>query len=318
MTVLRIGTRGSRLALWQTQWVMERLRELHPNLSVEIVTIKTSGEKDLHADPNAPLVQPGSRGMGVFTDEIETALLDGRIDLAVHSLKDLASELPQGLVIGAYCVREDPRDVLVSTGGLTFAELPPHSLIGTSSLRRVAQVLHLRPDLRCVDMRGNVDTRLRRLEESSELSAIILAAAGIIRLGFTDRITQYFDDEVFLPAPGQGVIAVEISAERDDLRELTAKLNHQPSEYEVRCERSFLSALKGGCRLPVGARAIHGGDTIRFRGMVASIDGTQMITTQISGTDPESLGRQAAQDVLDRGATQILEAIRQSDGQSHE
>ena len=297
---LRIGTRGSRLALWQAQWVADRLREQHPELTTELVIIKTTGEALLET----PLPKIG--GKGLFTDEIEAALLDGSIDLAVHSLKDLPNDLPPGLEIGAFCQRVDPRDILVSKNGLSLQELSPRALIGTSSLRRAAQLLNLRSDVRCVDIRGNVETRIQKLDESPDLSGIILAAAGLIHMGCQNRITQYLDEDVFLPAPGQGVIAVEIPTARSDMRALLSSINHRPSEYESRAERRFLATLQGGCQVPIGARAVFADGILTLRGMVGNLNGSEIIRVCASGTNPDFVGEQAAHEALRRGAARIL------------
>ena len=313
MTTLRIGTRGSKLALWQAHWVAEQLLARDAGLDLQVVVVKTSGDlaqsgaggtglgaplcpKD-KVGHQAPSLLPHS-DIGLFTGELEAALLDGTIDLAVHSLKDLPCELPEGLAIAAYCKREDPRDALISEGGLALEELPPGSCIGTASLRRKALILALRPDLCCVDLRGNLDTRLRKLEESSELSAIVVAAAGLIRMGWESRISQYLSEEAFLPAPGQGVVAVEISAARAGVLEVVAGINHGPSEFEALAERSFLHTLGAGCHAPVGARAVFAEGTLVLTAMEASLDGSRVMQVSAKGTDPELVGKQAAEAVL--------------------
>ena len=300
MTSLRIGTRSSSLAIKQAQWVADRLSDCFPRLEVQIITIKTLGDEHL----TVPLSRLD--GKGFFTSELEEALLDNLIDIAVHSFKDLPYELSQGLEISACCEREDPRDVLVSKDNLSLEDLPSRSQVGTSSLRRVAQVLSLRPDVACVSIRGNLDTRLRKLDESSDLSGIVVAAAGMHRLGLHQRISHYLDDESFLPAAAQGVIAVEISTERDDIRSLVSRINHLPSEFEARAERCFLNAMGGGCHASVGARAVYAEGSLKLRGRVLSLDGSKMLSVQTEGTDPELVGSLAAEDALRQGAAQVM------------
>ena len=331
MTTLRIGTRGSKLALWQANWVASELCKFQPDLATQIVAIQTMGEKE----PDFLLT--GVESKGFFTGEIEAALLEGSIDVAVHSLKDLPTQLPEGLEIGAYCKREYARDVLITKSGKTFANLPAHTRIGTSSLRRMAQIRNLRPDIECVDIRGNIDTRLKKLEESGKYDGIVIAAAGIIRIGRQDAITEYLAEEICLPAPGQGVIAVEISSERADIRNLVTPINHQPTEYEARAERQFLYALEGGCQVPIGARARYSAGalddgTLELSGMVASLDGSKVVRVREAGaapvasstdylpavllTVPELLGNQAAANALSKGARKILEEIRRAGGRA--
>lgn len=325
---LYIGTRGSTLALWQANWVAQQLSQYHPESTFEIVTFKTEGDKRL----DISLQAIGSKG--IFTDEIERALQDGSIDIAVHSLKDLPTELAPGLAIGAYCKREDPRDVFIGKRFHSLHEVPDNACIGTSSLRRTAQVLQLRPTVRCVDMRGNVDTRLQKLAESSELEGIILAAAGLIRLGKQACISEYLDDTAFLPAPGQGVIALEICSSNERLAPFMESINHLPSEHEARAERAFLAALDGGCHAPIGARARYENGELSLCGMVASLDGAKLarVTCSSSSHDAleghgsteacardtqasgyaERLGIRAAKLVLQQGAADILAEITDS------
>ena len=312
MTTIRIGTRGSRLALWQAQWVADRLREHYPHLSFELATITTTGEMLLGMPPSK------LDGEGLFTDKIEEALFEGKIDFAVHSLKDLTNDVPDDLEISAFCQREDPRDVLISKSGLMLQDLPPMSRIGTSSLRRIAQILNLRPDITCVNIRGNIDTRMQKLEDSQDLDGIILAAAGVIRMGWQDRITQYFDEDLILPAAGQGIIAIETHIGRGDIKYLVSALNHQPSEYEACAERLFSDILQGGCRTPIGVRAVFADGILNLKGMVASLDGTTVVRVEASGTDPNRVGRQAANEALRSGATEILEEISRSCGETRQ
>lgn len=303
MKSLTIATRKSELAQWQTEWVKELLLEQYPALTIEIVTMDTEGDRDL--EKPLPLVD----GKGVFTAELESGLRDGSVDMAVHSLKDLPTVLPEDLCIGAYGKRHDPRDVFLGKDGLSLGDLPPNACIGTSSLRRAAQMHRLRPDVKCVNIRGNLATRWRKLHEDDAMDGVILAAAGVIRLGWRDRITDYLSRDIMMPAPGQGVIAVEIASHRSEVLSLVQAINHTDSERAARAERSFLKALGGGCQVPIGALAVCTGDTIMLAGMVASLDGRLLIRVDQSGTDPERVGREAAQDALVQGAATILSTI---------
>lgn len=300
MKALRIGSRKSALALWQARWVRDRLRGCFPDLPVDIVTMDTAGDRNLAT----PL--PSIADKGFFTAEIEEALFSGGIDLAVHSLKDLPTELPCGLEIGAYCERADARDAFLGKGNVAFADLPEGAQVGTSSLRRVAQVKRLRPDVVCVDMRGNLNTRWRKLQESDALAGIILAAAGVDRLGWQDRVTGRFPCDEVIPAPGQGVIAVEIASAREEVRAIVRAVNHRPSEYAARAERAFLAALDGGCQTPLGAFATCEGDAVELEGIVLSLDGSCAVRARGAGTDPEEAGRRAAEQARARGADAIL------------
>ncbi|MEG1517430.1 MAG: hydroxymethylbilane synthase [Raoultibacter sp.] len=303
MSRFLIGTRKSELALWQAEWVKARLQEHYPSLEVDLVTMDTEGDREL--DKPLPLID----GKGVFTAEFERRLYDGGIDIAVHSLKDLPTELPEGLEIGAYCERQDPRDVFLGKEGLTLAELPRKARIGTSSLRRAAQVYRYRPDVECVNIRGNLGTRWRKLQEDESLSGMILAAAGVIRLGWQERITEYLPHEVIMPAVGQGVVVAEFASHRDDVRSIIQAINHVESERAVRAERSYLRALEGGCQVPIGALATCEGDRIFLSGMVSSLDGREVIQVKQGGTLPEEVGKQAARSVLEQGAASILSRI---------
>lgn len=308
---LRIGTRGSALALWQT----ERVRSLLAAAGQETVRvdIKTTGD----LVPDVPLARIGSRAL--FTKQIDDALLDRRIDLAVHSLKDLPTELPQGIVIGAVSEREDPRDALVGHGPITWASTPHNALVATSSLRRRAQLLSHRPDLRIVDLRGNVDTRLRKLDSHPEWSAIVLAAAGLVRLGLAGRIGERLALETMLPAPGQGALAVTVRAEDAAILALVRRAaHHATSARLVSAERGFLHALEGGCQVPVGAYAepVPGdGSNIRLHGRVLSPDGKVMIEgDRIAPAADEDqardLGWALAEELRERGAGAILSEAR--------
>ena len=310
-TPLRIGTRGSALALWQT----ERVRSLLATAGQETlrVDIKTTGD----LVPDVPLARIGSRAL--FTKQIDDALLERRIDLAVHSLKDLPTELPEGIVLGAVSQREDPRDALVGHGPITWASIPNGAVIATSSLRRRAQLLSHRPDLRIVDLRGNVDTRLRKLDSSPEWSAIVLAAAGLVRLGLADRIGERLSPETMLPAPGQGALAVTVRAEDAAVLALVRRAVHDATSARlVSAERGFLHALEGGCQVPVGAYAepIPGdGSMVRLHGRVLSHDGKALIEGEriapaVGEDQARELGWVLAEELRERGAGAILSEAR--------
>jgi hydroxymethylbilane synthase len=297
---LTIASRGSQLALWQARWVEARLADLGHQCSIEI--IKTTGDKIT----DTPLAQLGAaaRGKGLFTKEIEEALLDGRADLAVHSLKDLPTELPDGLALAAIPEREDPRDAII---GRTLAELEPGATVGTSSLRRAAQLRRLRPDLQIESIRGNVDTRLRKLEEG-RYAAIVLAFAGLRRLGWAHRIAAILPPETMCPAVGQGALAIETRAE-GPAKKACAALDHAASRAAVTAERAFLRALGGGCQLPIGAYASVEAETIRLHGLVIAPDGSQCVAGDRTGSAqaPEELGAALAAELLARGARSLLE-----------
>lgn len=299
---VRIGTRGSALARWQTDHVAGLLRAAHPGLSVEIVVITTHGDRIL--DTPLPLLG----GKGVFTAELEAALHSRAIDFAVHSLKDLPTETPAGLAIGAIPPRADAADALVSADRRSLAELPAGAIIGTSSRRRAAQLRYLRPDLRTLDIRGNVDTRLRKAL-AGEYDAILLACAGLERLGRLDIVTERLSFADLLPAPGQGALAVQCRAEAAAL-DLLAPLNHAATATAVSGERAFLAGLGGGCSLPIAAYGTVDGEHLHLRGRVNSPDGTAQIDVQIEGRpdQAEALGSQLAADALARGAGALLEA----------
>jgi hydroxymethylbilane synthase len=293
---LAIGSRGSKLALWQANHIAARLAGFGFETRVEI--IKTTGD---HLQ-TASLVQTG--GKGLFTKEIEEALLDRRIDLAVHSLKDLPTESPEGLTIAGIPEREDPRDALL---GYTLAALPYGARVGTSSERRAAQLLALRPDLTVSGIRGNVDTRLRKLKQG-EFDAILLAAAGLNRLGFDTEIAQILSPGEMCPAPGQGALAVQ-TRQHDTVEHVCAKLNHVATARSVQCERALLAALGGGCQLPVGAFATVEGDQLHLMAVVISRDGKQVFRDRISGPADQAirLGENLAASLLHRGAGRILQ-----------
>jgi hydroxymethylbilane synthase len=301
---LIIGTRSSKLALWQAEWVHARLRELEPGLSVSLKRIKTTGDKIL----DTPLAAIG--GKGLFIKEIEDALRRGEIDLAVHSMKDVPTHVPEGLEILAIPEREDPRDVLVSRGGIAFAQLGAGARIGTSSLRRQAQLLHARPDLSIQILRGNVDTRLRKLE-AGEFEGIILAAAGVRRLGWTDQVTEYLSPDVCLPAIGQGALALEGRASDAFMRDVAARLDHQPTRLAVTAERALLERLEGGCQVPIAAHATISGETLTMTALVASVNGRRLIRDSIQGLAQAAhrLGIELAERLLAQGGDEILREI---------
>jgi hydroxymethylbilane synthase len=305
--ILRIGTRGSLLALTQSNTVKAILEQSWPECRVELSIIKTIGDKIL----DVPLAKVG--GKGLFVKELEDALLDGSVDLAVHSMKDVPAELPQGLEIGAIPRREDPRDVLISREGNNLSSLPSGARVGTSSLRRAAQILNLRPDLEIHNLRGNLDTRLRKLQEG-RYDAIILAAAGIHRMGWRDRITVYLNPTDFLPAIGQGALGIEARSVDDEIRKLLAPLHDPDTAVAVQAERSFLKKLEGGCQVPIAGYAQVVGEQVELTGLVASLDGQQIYrrTRSSAKEEAESLGRGLAQELLDAGAADVLEEVYRS------
>ncbi|RMG60660.1 MAG: hydroxymethylbilane synthase [Deltaproteobacteria bacterium] len=302
--VLKLGTRGSMLALWQANYVKGEIERKHPGVKVELVRIKTTGDKIL----DVPLAKVG--GKGLFVKEIEEALLDGRIDLAVHSMKDVPTVIPDGLTIAVITEREDPRDVLVCPSGKGFRELPAGARVGTSSLRRQAQILALRPDLQVEPLRGNLDTRLRKVEEGL-YDAVILASAGITRMGWQERVTEYLDVETMIPAIGQGALGIEVREDDDETMEYIRFLTHRETEIAVRAERAFLHRLEGGCQVPIAAHGRMGGGTLELNALVASVDGKRVVRGRKSGdpSRPEDLGRDLAEEILSRGGKEILEEV---------
>ncbi len=302
---LRLGTRGSNLALHQAEEVASRLTGTHRNLSVNISVIRTTGDKVL----DVALSRIGDKGL--FTREIEQALLRGEIDLAVHSLKDLPSELPPGLVLAAVLPRANPADVLLSRSGKHLHELPAGAVIGSSSLRRIAQLKAYRPDLKVVDIRGNVETRIRKMEEQG-LDAIVLACAGLSRLGLEAAITQVLPPDIMLPAVGQGAIAVEIRENDNHTRELLQAIKSEETEAEVIAERAFLRELEGGCQVPIACLGRVNGSQLLLQGLVASLDGEQVIRGQktVGRADAKIAGLELAAQLKERGAREILENIR--------
>lgn len=302
MKPIRIGTRGSKLALAQTAWVKAQIEEQYPNMRIETVLIKTSGDR--FSETNIRAIG----GKGIFTKEIEDALLSGEIDFAVHSMKDLPTELPAGLMVTAIPKREDPRDVLVSAHGTRLNQISAGARIGTGSLRRSAQILHYRQDLSVMPIRGNVDTRLSKLDRG-EFDALVMAAAGLKRMGCEERITEYISNEICLGAAGQGALALE-SRQEDPVREQLSFLHDPVSFAEVSAERSFLQRLGGGCHVPVGARAVAEGEELTLFGVVASPDGRSLYRGEASGSvvDANELGRELAERLVSQGAQGILVA----------
>lgn len=307
--VIRLATRSSELALRQAR-IVENALEAQGH-SCEIVTFKTTGDKKL----DEPLSEIGAKGL--FTHELEVALLKDKVDCCVHSLKDLPTELPDGLTIGAVLEREDPRDVFVVnpiTEAEDLASLPSGSRVGTSSLRRRAQLLALRPDLEVAELRGNVPTRLKKVD-TGKVHAAILAAAGLIRLDARQRIKQFLEPPEWLPAAGQGAIAVEIRSDDDDLKEILLPLHHEETSIAVRAERSFLAALEGGCQVPIGALAQSGQTgNLTLHGFVSDVKGRDVVRGSIvvDRDSPESAGRALAADLRTRGASSLLIELRSS------
>jgi hydroxymethylbilane synthase len=303
-STLIVGTRGSQLALWQAEWVQRQLKAIAPGISVILKRIQTSGDKI----QDVPLAKIG--GKGLFVKEIEEALLRGEIDLAVHSMKDVPSVLPEGLEIVCVPEREDPRDALIAREGQSLETLPVGGRVGTSSLRRQVQVLHVRPDLEIAVLRGNVDTRLRKVREN-HFDAIILAASGLKRLGWEQEVTEYLSLDVSLPAIGQGSLGLEGRKDDAFVRDLVAQFEHRPTRIAVTAERALLTRLEGGCQVPIAGYATLQGDTLTLDGLVASLDGKRYIRRVLSESADEavSLGTRVAEQLLDGGAQPILQEI---------
>ncbi|HEY3489750.1 MAG TPA: hydroxymethylbilane synthase [Candidatus Deferrimicrobiaceae bacterium] len=301
--VIILGSRGSLLALWQAEHI-KALVEEKTGRKVEIFKIKTTGDMIL----DVPLAKVG--GKGLFVKEIEDALLTGKIDFAVHSMKDVPTELPAGLEISCTTKREDPRDAFLSNKAKTFDTLPKGAKVGTSSLRRQTQLLAARPDLQIDQLRGNLDTRIRKMDEG-QYDAIILAAAGLRRLGWADRISSLIDPEVSLPAVGQGALGIEIRSDDADTRGAVAFLDDPETSVAVRAERAFLTRLEGGCQVPIGAFGRIEGNELRFNGLVGRPDGTEIIRGERRGSrnDPEAMGVSLAEELLSRGAKAILDEV---------
>lgn len=299
-----IGSRGSKLALWQSEFLAAELKKRIPELEIEIKIIKTKGDKIL----DVALSKIGDKGL--FTKEIEIELLAGNIDLAAHSMKDLPSEIEKGLCIGAVLKREDPRDVLISHKNYRFQDLPPGALIGTSSLRRMAQVKAIRPDISVRDIRGNVETRIRKMKEQ-DMDGIILAYAGVKRLGLEDEISDFLTFDIMMPAVGQGVIAVETREDDQAVMCLLDKINDSTAHFSTLAERSFLHELQGGCQVPVASIAELEEDRIALKGLVASLDGKEVFHGSCEGSkdEAEKMGRQLARQLMERGASEVLRTI---------
>lgn len=300
---LKIGTRGSALALWQAHFIESRIVARRPGLETELVIIKTTGDKLL----DAPLAVIG--GKGLFTKEIEEALLDGRVDLAVHSMKDLPTQLPAGLTLAAMTEREDPRDAFVSVDGLRLQDLKPGSVVGTSSLRRRAFLLHRFPQLETVSIRGNVETRLNKISQQN-LSGALLAAAGLKRMGFADRVTAYLDIEFMIPAIGQGAIGVEIREADEFTASLAQELHHSETADCVAIEREFLQRMGGGCQAPMAAYARIDGPDVFFSAAVLHPNGRPMVSKEVVGRRREKgLGRRVADELTNEGGREIMRAV---------
>ncbi len=301
---IRIATRKSPLAMWQAEFVKAELEQAHPGLVVELLPMVTKGDIIL----DTPLAKVG--GKGLFVKELEVAMLEGRADIAVHSMKDVPVEFPEGLGLVTICEREDPRDAFVSNNYDSIDDLPQGAIVGTSSLRRQCQLRAQRPDLIVNDLRGNVNTRLRKLDEG-QYDAIILAAAGLKRLKMNDRIRSEIAPETSLPAVGQGAVGIECRLNDQRVRELLAPLNHQPTATRVLCERAMNNRLQGGCQVPIGSYSELQGDTIWLRALVGEPDGSIIVRAEISGpiADAEQLGETLADELLAKGAKDILDRL---------
>jgi hydroxymethylbilane synthase len=302
---VRIGTRGSKLALWQAEWVKSHLENLHSGLAVELTIIKTKGDKIL----DVPLAKVG--GKGLFVKEIEAALSSGSIDLAVHSMKDMPAEIPTGLCIGAVPVREVPVDALITRDAQTLETLPRGARIGTSSLRRASQLRRARPDIEIVPLRGNLDTRLRKLDEG-QMEAIVLAAAGVRRLGLEARISQKLDTEIMLPAVGQGALCIETRDGDTTIAPLVAPLEDEATRIAVTAERAYLHRLEGGCQVPIAGHATLLDGRLTLCGLVSDLEGQTVIkATQVGRPEEaETIGRELADHLLERGARAVLDRLQ--------
>jgi len=305
-TPLRIATRRSKLAMWQAEHVQALLREAHPGLPVELVPMSTQGDRVL----DRALAEVG--GKGLFVKELEVAMQEGRADFAVHSMKDVPSELPPGFAIVAVLPRANPLDAFISRRYARFSDLPQGARVGTSSPRRQSQLRHARPDLKLELLRGNVDTRLRRLDEG-ELDAILLACAGLERLGIAHHVTEQLDLELSLPAVGQGVIGIECRSGDERSRNALAALHHAESFTRLNAERAFAATLGGSCHSPIAAHAVLDGDTLTVRGFIGAPDGSETFRDQVSGpaAQAESLGRELARRMQAAGAEQLLARLRE-------
>ena len=299
--LVRIATRKSALALWQAEFVKAQLEHFHDDVRVELVPMSTQGDIIL----DTPLAKIG--GKGLFVKELEQAMLDGRADIAVHSMKDVPVEFPDDLELHVICEREDPRDAFVSNNFANIDALPQGAIVGTSSLRRQCQIRALRPDLEIRDLRGNVNTRLAKLD-SGQYDAIILAAAGLIRLEMGERIRDFIEPEVSLPANGQGAVGIECRINDEVTKALLAPLEHSETRIRVNAERAMNRHLEGGCQVPIGAYALVDGDQVHLRGLVGAIDGSEILRDEISGhvDNAEKLGIELAKKLLAQGADKIL------------
>jgi len=304
----RIGSRGSKLALWQADHVSQLLAAKNPGLNIEIRIIKTTGDAVL----DSPLSEIG--GKGVFVKEIEEALLSEEIDIAVHSMKDVPTVLPDGLFIGAVAKRHDPRDALISKSGLPLAQLPEGSRVGTGSLRRATQLLKYNSNLEIVSIRGNVDTRIRKLKDGKDYDAIVLAVAGLERMGLGGEITEVISPDIMLPAPGQGIIAIECRQSDRDTIDILNAVNHCETEYQARAERAFLLKLGGDCNVPAGCYAEIQGLNIVLTGIVSSPDGKTTVRKDARGTfeEAQNLGEKLADVILESGGNEILKQLGQT------
>lgn len=303
-TILKIATRQSPLALWQANYVKDRLIQLYPALSVELVPMVTKGDAIL----DTPLAKIG--GKGLFVKELETALLNGEADIAVHSMKDVPMQFPQGLGLSVICPREDPRDAFVSNKYRTLNELPQGAVVGTSSLRRQCQLKQLRPDLDIRSLRGNVGTRLSKLDQG-DYDAVILASAGLIRLGLSERIASFIEPEISLPAAGQGAVGIECRVDDQDVHQLLAPLADATTTACVLAERAMNNRLQGGCQVPIGGYAVLRNNEIHLRALVGALDGSAIIRAEGKSAvkNGEELGVQIAEQLLRQGADKILQSI---------
>jgi hydroxymethylbilane synthase len=310
---LKIGTRGSQLALWQANWVKTALEAGDSSLTIELVIIKTTGDKIL----DVPLAKVG--GKGLFVKEIEEALLNEKIDLAVHSMKDMPAQIPQGLCIGAIPEREAPQDVLISKNNRRFSQLPSGAMIGTGSLRRKAQLLFARPDLVVAPLRGNIDTRLKKLE-TENLDAVILAAAGVRRLGFENKITEYLDENIMLPAVGQGALCIEIRQNDSLTGSVVAGLEDPKTRAVIMGERAFSERLEGGCQVPIAAHGTIEKDLFTLSGLVAAVDGKTLFKQTLQGPENASgmMGVKLAERLISMGAKTIIDNLREDLTLNHE
>lgn len=301
---ITIGTRGSKLALWQANYIADCIRTQYPDVDVELLHIVTTGDKIL----DVPLAKIG--GKGLFTKELETAMLNGEIDLAVHSLKDMPTELPEGLLLAAITERADAGDAFISPKYGSVENLPQGAKVGTSSLRRKAQLLKFRPDLTIHDLRGNLDTRLQKLD-TGDLDAILLAVAGLKRLGWQDRITQVLPSEICLPAVGQGALAIEARCNDEEILDILAFLNHQETRWAVEAERAYLAEVEGGCQIPIGVYATIQQAVLILEAVILSVDGVRQVRQTISGdpTEAKGLGQTLAQRMLQAGGREILQEL---------